>query len=366
MLVIAVDDDVDAHARTATHGTAERRYGSDMTANDAPSTSLSTDAAPRRIAREVVLRLASGDVTLEQMAALRSWLAADRAHRAAFELERAVWRGLTPLRDALAHSIDAPPRRVAASRFALPISRRQARWLSAGAALAACLALFVMAGDLLVRLRADYVTDVGEIAQFVLPDHSIAVLNTHSAIAVRYDGAERHVELLRGEAWFKVRKDPEHPFRVYARDGMTEAVGTAFGVRRGEDEVTVAVTEGVVAVTSPDEARSSERQSVKVSAGLLASYMPGRVPGEATAFDLRAAFAWRKHHIEIDDLPLHAAIDELNRYRRGRIVLLDRARAEAHVSGVFAVGQLDQGIEGLAAALGLRVSYLTSYLMILR
>jgi transmembrane sensor len=68
----------------------------------------------------------------------------------------------------------------------------------------------------------------------------------------------------------------------------------------------------------------------------------------------------------IDDVPLRAAIDELNRYRSGRIVLMDSAHADAHVSGVFAVNQLDQGVAGLAATQGLSVTYVTPYLMILR
>jgi transmembrane sensor len=338
-----------------------------MMATEATLNSRSADSAPRRIARELILRLASGDITHEQMTALRHWLAADRTHQAAFEAERAVWRGLAPLRDSLAHSLATPSREPAAARSGvLSVTRRHARWVAAGAALAACLIVFVMAGDMITRLRADHITGVGEIAQFRLQDGSIAVLNTDSAISVRYAGAERRVDLLRGEAWFKVRKDAAHPFRVHARDGVAEAVGTAFGVRRGDDKVTISVTEGVVAVTAPEQEHQSEPPSVRVVAGLRASYAPGHAPGEASAFDSRTTFAWRTRHMEIDDMPLRAAIDELNRYRSGRIVLLDGPRGQAHVSGVFAVDQLDQGIEGLAATQGLSVSYLTPYLMILR
>ena len=336
-------------------------------ATEATLNSRSADSTPRRIARELILRLASGDVTHEQMRALRRWLAADRTHQAAFEAERAVWRGLAPLRDSLADSLATPSREPAATRSGgLSVTRRHARRVAAGAALAACLIVFVMAGDMITRLRADHVTGVGEIAQFRLQDGSIAVLNTDSAISVRYAGAERRIDLLRGEAWFKVRKDAAHPFRVHARDGVAEAVGTAFGVRRGDDKVTISVTEGVVAVTAPEPEHQSEPPSVKLAAGLRTSYAPDHAPGEASVFDARTAFAWRTRHIEIDDMPLRAAIDELNRYRSGRIVLLDGERGDAHVSGVFAVDQLDQGIEGLAATQGLSVSYLTPYLMILR
>jgi transmembrane sensor len=337
-----------------------------MTATEATLTSPSADRA-RTVARELILRLASGDVTREQMTALRDWLAADRMHQAAFEEERAVWRALAPLRDSLANSLAASPREPAAARRGvLSIVRRHPRWVATGAALAACLILFVMTTDFITRLCADHVTGVGEVAQFKLPDGSIAMLNTDSALSVGYDGSERRINLLRGEAWFKVRKDAVHPFRVHTRDGVAEAVGTAFGVRRGDDSVTVSVTEGVVAVTAPEAVLPSELQPVKVAAGLQSSYARGHAPGAATAFDAQVALAWRTRHIVVDDMPLRAAIDELNRYRSGRIVLMDSAHADAHVSGVFAVNQLDEGVAGLAATQGLRVTYLTPYLMILR
>jgi transmembrane sensor len=335
-----------------------------MAATAKTLTSPSADSA-RKVACELILCLASGHITREQMTALRDWLAADRTHQAAFEAERAVWRGLTPLRESLSHSL-AACEPAAARSGVLSIARRHVRWVAAGAALAACLMFFIVAGDVITRLRADHVTGIGQVAQFKLPDGSIALLNTDSAISVRYAGSERRIDLLRGEAWFKVRKDAAHPFRVHARDGVAEAVGTAFGVRRGDDNVTISVTEGVVAVTAPEQARPSEPQSVKVSAGLQSSYVRGHAPGSAAAFDAQVALAWRTRHVVIDDMPLRAAIDELNHYRSGRIVLLDGAHGDAHVSGVFAVEQLDQGVAGLAATQGLSVSYVTPYLMILR
>ena len=346
-------------------GIAERQHGSDMTAAEANWISPSPDDARHEIAREFVLHLASGHITDQQMTALRHWLAADRAHQQAFEAERAVWRALAPLRGALACSL-APREPAAARRGMLSTPFRRAGWAVATAALGACLAFFIVAGDVIIRLRADHATGIGEVAKFTLPDGSIAMLNTDSAISVHFAGAERRIDLLRGEAWFKVRKDATHPFRVHARDGIAEAVGTAFGVRSGGDQVTIAVTEGVVTVTAPEQNRPAEPQSEKLAAGLQASYVSGHAPGNASAFDPLVALAWRTRHIVIDDMPLDAAIAELNRYRRGRIILLDGSHGDAHVSGVFAVDQLDQGLDGLAATQGLSVTHVTPYLVFLR
>jgi transmembrane sensor len=328
------------------------------------------DAVPRPVtcalrqhARDLVLRLASGDIADHEMTALRDWIAADQHNRAAFEAERACWRMLAPLQDSLAQSIGPSG---AAVRNVMSLSRRRACWATAGAALAACLALFVSAADVITRLRADHITDVGQVAEFKLPDGSVAMLNTNSAISVRFGESERRIELLRGEAWFKVRKDASHPFRVHSGKGVAEAVGTAFGVRSGDDRVMVSVTEGVVAVISPDPAKASEPQSVRVTAGFQAFYAPGQRPGSATAFDAQTTLAWRRRHIVIDDRPLAEAIEEINRYRHGRIILMDGAHGDAHVSGVFAVNELDQGLEGLAVTQGLSVTRVTPYLVLLR
>jgi transmembrane sensor len=344
---------------------AGRQHGSDMMASDADWVSPSADAARREVAREFVLCLASGEITHEQMAALRRWLAGGRDNQAAFEAERAVWRALTLLRISLARSL-ARREPAAGRRGLLSTPCRRAGWAVAAAALAACLMFFIVSGDVITRLRADHSTGIGEVARFTLPDGSIAMLNTDSAISVHFAGAERRIDLLGGEAWFKVRKDAVHPFRVYARDGITEAVGTAFGVRSSDDQVTISVTEGVVTVTAPEQNRPVEPQSEKLAAGLQASYVSGHGPSDASAFDPLVALAWRTRHIVIDDMPLDAAIAELNRYRRGRIVLMDTSHSDAHVSGVFAVDQLDQGLAGLAATQGLSVTYLTPYLVILR
>jgi transmembrane sensor len=345
---------------------AGRQHGLGITANEAGRLWLpGDDDARREVARDFILCLASGDITDRQMAALQVWLAADRAHREVFEAERAVWRALAPLRAPLAGSL-AFRVPVAARHRPLPAPLRSVGWAAAAAALAACLLFFIVTGDVITRLRADHATGIGEVAQFALPDGSIAMLNTDSAISVHFTGLERRIDLLRGEAWFKVRKDASHPFRVHARDGIAEAVGTAFGVRRGDDQVTVAVTEGVVAVSATEQAHPGEGQSLKLSAGLAASYASGHAPGSATVFDPAVALAWRTRHIVIDDMPLNTAIAELNRYRSGRIILLDGSHGDAHVSGVFAVDQLDQGLAGLAATQGLSVTHVTPYLVLLR
>jgi transmembrane sensor len=105
---------------------------------------------------------------------------------------------------------------------------------------------------------------------------------------------------------------------------------------------------------------------MKVTAGYQTSYAPGHRPGGANAFDAGLALAWRRRHIVIDDRPLTEAIGEINRYRHGRVILMGGAHGDAHVSGVFAINELDLGLDGLAATQGLSVTRVTPYLVFLR
>lgn len=325
--------------------------------------SLDASEAVTDGARRWLLRLASGDIEADELARLRSWLAADPAHKAAFERERATWRQIEPLRDSVARSVRRSTNRVAASTVRWQ-SRSTRGSVFAGGLLAFGLVLFLCVADPITWLRADDVTATGEIANVTLPDGSVAMLNSDSALSVSYSKAERRVELLRGEAWFQVRPDKAHPFRVQAEGGIAEAVGTAFAVRRDGLRVMVAVTEGTVAVTTTDS--SAVRRTMRVHAGEATVFGAGMPPEPPVIFDAGTALTWRNRRIVIDDMPLRQALAEIGRYRPGEIILLDRDRAESRVSAVIATDRLDPGLEGLVATEGLTVTYLTPYLAIVR
>ncbi|MPY73891.1 MAG: DUF4880 domain-containing protein [Alphaproteobacteria bacterium] len=306
-------------------------------------------------ARCWVVRLASGEIGAAEMRRLELWLAADAAHRAAFERERNFWQRIGGL------EADFAPER--GFRFGASFRRYRG---AIGGAMAACLALFMLWDDIRTFAAADYRSAVGEQRVVGLPDGSVVHLNTDTAIAIRYAAKERRVLLLRGEALFEVAPDPDKPFRVAAADGVAQAVGTAFVVRAGPESASVLVTEGRVAVSSPAGADGA----IEVGAGERAGYRRGEAPhaAEKAAEDAApgSAVAWLRGKIVIDGMPLADAIAELDRYRRGRIVLLGGAAAGQPVSGVFDVGDVDEGIDALAATQGLAATRITPFLLVLR
>ncbi len=84
-----------------------------------------------------------------------------------------------------------------------------------------------------------------------LPDGSLVWLSSHAelTLAQEFNGAERTV-FLKGEAFFKVAKNPAKPFAVHTGAVVARVLGTSFNVKTSATgrRVEVSVTEGKVSV----------------------------------------------------------------------------------------------------------------------
>jgi ferric-dicitrate binding protein FerR (iron transport regulator) len=84
-----------------------------------------------------------------------------------------------------------------------------------------------------------------------LPDGSLVWLSSHAelTLAQGFNGAERTV-FLKGEAFFKVAKNPAKPFAVHTGAVVARVLGTSFNVKTSATgrRVEVSVTEGKVSV----------------------------------------------------------------------------------------------------------------------
>lgn len=290
---------------------------------------------PDEKAAELFLRRRSGDWNDADERGLAAWLDASAVHRACFESVERMWdeagraAGSPGVRDLRAQALAAGPR-----------ARRWPRM----AALAATVAIVVAGAGLgAVVLREGpsfrneapaqvYRTAVGERATINLADGSRLLLNTNSEVKVDFSGRRRGLQLVSGEAWFDVAKDPSRPFVVRAGDHTVTALGTSFDVRMGPQGVLkVAVVEGRVAIGAlggghVSDVRAGERIDVQGEAAVLRP--AGPVAGD-----------WRQGRIEFASATLAEAVSEMNRYRRTPIVVTDPKVARLQVSGVFYTGE---------------------------
>jgi transmembrane sensor len=214
---------------------------------------------------------------------------------------------------------------------------------------AACLALMLAAGAYFSATDLPsggiYTTSIGGLDQVRLPDGSRVTLNTDTSIQVRMTDKERHIDLLKGEAFFEVAKDMAHPFVVYVGDKRVMAVGTKFSVRRDSDDVEVVVTEGKVKLASADNLDAVAVEGVTSApmpapallyAGAVAKASRlGVLVRQDAQRDAERLVSWRTGYINFQDTELSAAAAEFNRYNVRKIVIADPAIEKIRVGGNF-------------------------------
>jgi transmembrane sensor len=108
-----------------------------------------------------------------------------------------------------------------------------------------------------------YATTFGEQRSITLDDGSVVDINSHSKIRVRYSATERDVELLEGQALFRVAKNASRPFWVSSATTRVRAVGTEFDVYKRRSGTVVSVIEGRVAVLMNAETISAGAPEVR-------------------------------------------------------------------------------------------------------
>lgn len=305
-------------------------------------------------ATELLLRVRFG---AERSAVLDAWRRISAHHEAAVAEAEALWRQVGETQTAVefaATTATTAPSRPAGRLDCRGVSRRT---ILTGA-LAAGSAAFVVgygAFGALSHLFADYTTGIGEQREVALPDGSIACLNTASALSFKSDAEQRLATLVEGECLFEVVADDKRPFAVEAMGGSVQSVGAAvFTVHRQADAVRIIAVDGSVQVAAGTGAGSS----LRVPAGKSVTYDDGRGLGAVEQVDAASAAAWRRGKLVFNQRPLSEVVAELERYRRGRILILFATLSNLPVTGVFDLTDPDGTLAAIEAILPVQVTRL--------
>ena len=181
-------------------------------------------------------------------------------------------------------------------------------------------------------------TPLPPIEERTLEDGSVLRLNRGAAITVNYTATERQIRLERGEASFKVTKDPSRPFVVMTAGVAVRAVGTEFNVHLGAREVDVIVTEGSVALAGGATGPAGELPTVGAGQrALVALGLPGRSPVVTTppAEELSRRLAWQPRLLTFNDEPLAVILGEFNRHNPVTLRLDDASSPDLRLSARF-------------------------------
>lgn len=295
--------------------------------------------APGRAAIEQAaawhVELAEEDCGEARKAAFEAWLAADPAHRIAFERMQAIAnraaRQDDVTRSALETALIRRPRGVSALVLAF----------------AACAVLLsgIAVNSPTVRSRlADERTDIGELRSASLASGDRITLDTDSAADVDDDG--RSVSLWQGGIMVDVRPHLARSLTVWTPHGTARALGTRFSVRTDSRASVVTVIESRVEACSA--------QGVRHCVALA--------PGESVRLDAEgvhplddvdptAASSWADGLLIADDTPLSVVLGELNRYRLGTIRFTASDIAGLSVTGTVPLTDADRALASISVAL---------------
>jgi transmembrane sensor len=305
-----------------------------------PSESLADEQASLWAAR-----LEGGALKPDNRRALEAWLAEAPAHRtllsqycqfsADLEIQLADLRTRAP--------------RARAARPAL-------RWIApALLAAAAAVALVVWLRRPATQIET-VATPAGQRQTYTLSDGTRVELNARTQLRVELSGAERHVRLADGEAFFQVSKDKTRPFTVETPAGSVRVTGTTFDVRSNSvSDLEVTVVEGNVQVR-PGHAGASPLYLL--GAGDRLSSREEQVSrGTLSADALDDALAWRRGEIVLDGVPLREALAAFGRYH-GITITADREAGSKVWGGRLSLDDLDGFFATLEKNAGVRVAHL--------
>lgn len=314
------------------------------TSGSAAGASTADASELRRQAHDWAVKLKTGAPTTDDVAAFHAWRNQSPAHALAWSQACQDWKTVGQAAQVFEQRYPQKLRR--------PQRARPGRRMFFGAAASAFGALAVVS---VVRpplglwpswseLQADYRTGTGEQRELALSDRVHVSLNTQTAIAVQQSADLPTMSLISGEAAIASHGAA---CEVLADGGRLVVNSGDFEVRRLDGgQVRVRCLEGhgelhhplrTVALSSREEV-TYDRQHLGERIQMVA-----------------AASNWRQGVVVFDDLPLTRVIDEINRYRPGRVVLMNDALAQRRFSAKFQIQALDDAIALMEDVLGVRV-----------
>jgi len=251
-----------------------------------------------------------------------------------------------------------------------------------GAAAAVLLAMIGASAGYFMT-RNVYTTAVGEQRSILLPDGSTIDMNGRSKVRVRLAAASRAVELMEGEALFRVAKDKTRPFVVSANSTRVRAVGTEFAVNRLRRELLVTVVDGTVAVSVPaSRVRSAARGATpqdpqRVASGETSSVVAALAPSgdevllnagqqlavptsgsalpQPRSVDVEGAIAWTQRRLVFDATALEDVVAEFNRHSSRPLVIEGSGLQDFDISGAFSSTDVGPFLRFMRAQPGVEV-----------
>jgi transmembrane sensor len=306
-----------------------------------------------------IVRLRSGHANQTDAAQFKNWRQSSAENECAIRWAIRLWNASGAA--AQGQWASQQPNVVTLPQRSMPamISRRAMM----GGAIAASAAVYSVFNPPLglwpsvAELSADHRTAKGERRKVVLDDNISLELNTATSLRVLGAGDQPHVELISGEVSMDSRLPTDRVVKVSAAEGVVTASQANFITRCFDDSVSVICVEGFVRVNAGNrEVPLLPSQKVTLSSTGL---------GQSITVNTAIETSWKTGTIIYQNAPLSEVIEDINRYRPGKIVLLNRDLRGKLVNGAFNIGELDDVIRQVQQLFGAGVTSLPGGVVLL-
>lgn len=224
----------------------------------------------------------------------------------------------------------------------IPIWRIAAVWIG----------ILMMAGIALFYIKRN---TAAEVSQFVaknngdslkLPDNSHVLFARGGSIEYQksFDKKERLVKL-KGEAFFKVARNPEQPFHIIAGETDIVVLGTSFNVKQTDSFTEIFVQSGKVKVTAA-------KQFVILTAGQKAIAKKGGAPQIISA-DTENELSYLTGKLKFNNTRLSDAIETLSKHYKIKIGLENPELGDCTINTTFNREEPENVLNIISATIGL-------------
>ncbi len=310
-------------------------------------------------ARAWIGRLVSGDATVNDLEAAKSWRSQSASHEVAFTEAARLWDRLGP---AGRHVLKRSGRALATYRVSSRVNRRML--LGTGGAVLASTAAYLVVRppfDLwpsLSELRADYRTGTGEQRRIETSNGASVEMNTATSLNLRpLAKGNVRIELIAGETAIATASHGTGSISVIAGNGRISASNAKFNIRFEGGSVCVSCLDGSVQVEAG--ARTLALQALQ-----QVNYTE-RAFSAPLLIDPTAVSAWQNGLLIFHGTPLVDVVAEINRYRSGRIILLNAELGRQPVNARFHIARVDEIMALVQRVFGARVERLPGGLVFL-
>ncbi len=276
--------------------------------------------------------------------AFDDWLNSAPENAEAFQIIQYFWEQWGDLPSMAGTELDE------ARHFAKQSQTNRRRGNAALVFFAVAVGLATARPDLALKLTArHYQTAKGDTINIPLSDGSRIHLNTDSDIQVADLFGWRKAWLAKGEAWFTIQHNPEHPFEVFAGKGRIWDIGTQFNVLTEANKTTVTVQEGEVGVATDNT------QPLILTAHQQSSFDGlGQLSGKA---DIKSETigSWRSGVLIFQNQRLADVLEQLTRYHPVRFTVQDPTIKNLLISGRFSTTDLNETLNTLSLGTNLSI-----------